>query len=335
MSNNGTIHMIGVGSPVVDLVVEVNESLLASVPGQKGGMELVDSEAMTTLLNLVKGTPVKAPGGSAGNTTFALAHMGMNCSFMGKIGHDDNGTYYKDFFNRIGGDCSRFKLAGDAATASCLSLVTPDSERTMRTDLGAAMTFSPDDIQPDDFRDCLHVHAEGYLLFNPTLILAVLKSAKAAGCRVSLDLGSFEVVEHAHDMLTGLLENYVDVVFANEEEAAVFCGSKDPEVGLAELAKRCDIAAVKLGKEGALVRDAGGTHHVPAFRTERAIDTTGAGDYWAAGFLYGLLKGYPVDTCAALGALMGRHVVEHMGADLPEPVWQNVMNEMNAIITKS
>ncbi|MFW6333060.1 MAG: adenosine kinase [Thermodesulfobacteriota bacterium] len=331
---NDRIHMIGVGSPVVDLVIEVPEQVVKSVPGQKGGMELVDSRTMSSLLAMIGGQPVKATGGSAGNTTFALSSMGLRCSFMGKLGRDENGAYYRDYFKQIGGDCSRFKLDGDAATASCLSLVTPDSERTMRTDLGAAMAFSPEDIHPEDFAGCDHVHVEGYLLFNPELILAVLKAAKEAGCRVSLDLGSFEIVDHAREALPGILENYVDVVFANEEESAVYCGKDDPEYGLEELGKLCSIAAVKLGKKGALVRDAAGAHHVPAFMTDRAVDTTGAGDFWAAGFLYGLINHHPVDACAKTGALLGRHVVEHLGAALPLKAWRNIMEETNQILNR-
>ena len=204
----------------------------------------------------------------------------------------------------------------------------------MRTDLGAAMSFSPKDILPRDFADCDHVHVEGYLLFNPELILEVLKAAKEAGSRVSLDLGSFEVVDHAREILPGLLRNYVDVVFANEEEAAVFCGKDDPELGLEELGKLCSIAAVKLGKKGALVRDATGAHRVPAFLTNGAIDTTGAGDFWAAGFLYGLINNYPVAACASTGALLGRHVVEHMGATLPVDTWKIVLEETNQLLNR-
>lgn len=331
---NEEIQMIGVGSPVVDLVAEVDETVVKAVPGQKGGMELVDSRTMASLLKMIDSPPVKATGGSAGNTTFALASMGLRCSFMGKLGRDENGAYYSDYFSKIGGDCSRFKLDGDAATASCLSLVTPDSERTMRTDLGAAMAFSPADVSPKDFAGCGHVHVEGYLLFNPELILAVLKAAKEAGCRISLDLGSFEVVDHAREMLPGLLKNYVDVVFANEEEAAVYCGQDDPEIGLGELGKLCSIAAVKLGKQGALVRDVAGMHRVPAFLTNRAVDTTGAGDYWAAGFLYGLLNKYPVDACARTGALLGKHVVEHLGAALPDSTWKTILEETNQVLNR-
>ncbi len=328
------VQVIGVGSPVVDLVAEIDDARLKSVPGKKGGMELVDADTISSLLALVENRPVKAPGGSAGNTTFALARMGMSCAFMGKVGRDENGEFYRDLFEDIGGDISRFKNHDTRPTARCLSLVTPDSERTMRTDLGAAAGFSPEDLTPEDFAGCRHAHVEGYLLFNRELLDAVLKSAKAAGCTVSLDLGSFEVVEAARDILPKVLENYVDVVFANEEEAAAFSGSNDPKAGLAALRALCDVAAVKVGKDGAWVQDGGAPCHVPAMPTDKILDTTGAGDYWAAGFLFSHLNGYPVITSARLGALLGKHVIAHYGAALNRRTWGEIIGESTILLSQ-
>lgn len=330
--NNTKIEMIGVGSPVVDLIAEVTDEVLLSVPGKKGGMELVDTPSLQKLLGLVSDLPVKAAGGSAGNTTFALGQMGIRCAFMGKLGQDENGEYYQTLFRELGGDISRFKTDSSGATACCISFVTPDSERTMRTDLGAAMRFSPADLSPADFEGCGHVHVEGYLLFNRELLMAVLKSAKSAGSRVSLDLGSFEVVEAAKDILPEILEHYVDLVFANEEEAEVFCGDSDPKKGLMALGELCEIAAVKIGRDGAWLKDGRGSVHVPAFLTDKAIDTTGAGDFWAAGFLYGHLRGHSLAVCGRIGALLGKHVVQYLGASLPHVAWDEIMNEIKNII---
>ncbi len=328
------VQVMGIGSPVVDFVVETDDEFLATLPGQKGGMELVDSPTLKALLKSIKETPVKAPGGSAGNTTFALARMGMACSFMGKVGRDENGDYYKNLFKEVGGDLSRFKSDGSDPTACCVSLVTPDSERTMRTDLGAAMTFSPADIGADDFKECRHVHAEGYLLFNRDLLMAVLKAAKAAGCTVSLDLGSFEVVEAAKDILPEILEAYVDIVFANEEEAAAFTGSKDPKTGLDALGHLCRVAAVKVGKEGAYLKDETGTTHVPAMPVDKVVDTTGAGDYWAAGFLFAHLNGYSLTKAGCVGSLFGKHIIACMGADLPADTWGDIIAETTLLLSK-
>jgi len=132
------VQVIGVGSPIFDFVAEVEEETITQIRGEKGGMELVDSTLLRTFLGFAGGEPIKTPGGSAGNTTFALTRMGMYCAFLGKLGDDQNGRYYKTLFNEIGGDCSRFKTDRSQPTACCVSLVTPDSERTMRTCLGAA-----------------------------------------------------------------------------------------------------------------------------------------------------------------------------------------------------
>jgi sugar/nucleoside kinase (ribokinase family) len=329
-----TVQVIGVGSPVVDFVIETDDEFLATLPGRKGGMELVDSPTLRALLKSIKDAPVKAPGGSAGNTTFALARMGMPCGFMGKVGRDDNGDYYKTLFKEVGGDVSRFKTDGADPTACCVSLVTPDSERTMRTDLGAAMGFSPADIGADDFKGCRHVHVEGYLLFNRELLFAVLEAARASDCTVSLDLGSFEVVDAAKDILPGILKEYVDIVFANEEEAAAFSGSRDPETGLAALGHLCRVAAVKVGKDGAYLKDESGTTHVPAMVVDKVIDTTGAGDYWAAGFLFAHLNGYSLTKSGCVGALFGKHVIGCMGADLPADVWGDIIAETTLLLSK-
>lgn len=322
------IRFIGVGSPVVDFVVDITEEKLASIPGEKGGMKLVDSQTMQQLLELVGRGPVRSPGGSAGNTTFALARMGIACSFLGKLGTDEHGSYYRDAFREVGGDCSRFKTTASAPTARCLSLVTPDSERTMRTDLGAAMTLASEEVSPEDFSGCSLAHIEGYLLFNRDLLMSVLNAAREAGCRISLDLGSFEVVETARDILPDLLEQYVDIVFANEDEAAHFCGDHNPETGLEELGNLCATAAVKLGENGAWVKNDHETISVPAIRVDDVLDTTGAGDYWASGFLYGYLNGRSLADCGRMGALLGAHVVQYHGAILPSSAWKTILKEM-------
>ncbi len=329
-----SVQVIGVGSPVVDFIAEIEEGLLTKVGGEKGGMELVDADTLASLLALVGAMPVKAPGGSAGNTTFALAQMGMACAFMGKVGRDENGAFYQGIFKELGGDCSRFKTDGRDPTATCVSLVTPDSERTMRTCLGAAMAFSPDDIVSGDFAGCRHAHVEGYLLFNRELLGAVLEATRAAGCTVSLDLGSFEVVRAAKDMLPEILDKYVDIVFANEEEAAAFCGHEDPQKGLAALSALCAVAAVKVGKEGAWLRNGRGEVRVPAMPADRVLDTTGAGDYWAAGFLFSHLNGYPLITSGRVGALLAKHVIGHMGAFLPRESWGRIIGEKTVLLSQ-
>ncbi len=324
-------NVIGVGSPIVDLLAHVDDAFLAACTGTKGGMELVDHALLCGLLERLPAPPAVAPGGSAANTIFALARLGVPAAFVGKLGRDEPAQHYLEAFTRLHGDVSRFKTCDRSATARCLSLVTADGERTMRTCLGAAANLSAEDLCPADFEGFDHAHVEGFLLFNPDLTRAALQSAQAAGCTVSLDLGSFEVVRAAGQELRGLLEEFVDMVFANEEEAEAFCGDTDPEHALNELAAFCETAVVKLGAAGSLIQDASGRTAVEARRVSPVVDTTGAGDFWAAGFLYGALSGLPPAECGQLGSLLGAEVVQHLGADLPAERWQAVTGQLRNI----
>ena len=316
--------VLGVGSPIVDLLAQVDDAFLSTVPGRKGGMELVDPATMDGILARLPKAPARAPGGSAGNTVCAMARAGAACAMLGKTGSDEAAAYYKEAFAAIGGDVSRFKTDATAPTARCLSLVTPDSERTMRTDLGAALKMGAGDVVPADFSGIELVHIEGYLLFNPDLLNAVLAGAAKVHATVSLDLGSFEVVNATKPLLTTVLRNSVDIVFANEDEAAAFTGDRDPHAALGALSQLCDIAAVKLGAKGALVARGTERAEVPVVPAPRVIDTTGAGDFWAAGFLVGWLQKRDIAACGRLGSLFGSEVVRHLGAGLDSAGWDRV-----------
>ena len=320
--------IIGVGNPIVDAIALVEEAYLSQIDGDKGGMVLVNEDIISGLIASLPAAPVPAPGGSAGNTLFALAKMGASCSFLGKIGNCEEGAFYRDSFAKLGGDITRFKV-GSVSNGRCLSLVTPDGERTMRTDLGAAMSLSPDEISVSDFADCTHAHIEGYLLFNESLMLRVIESAKEAGCTISLDLASFEVVNATKSILPDILRNYVDIVFANEEEAAAFTEINEDYSAMAlELAEHCEIAAVKVGAHGSYIAHRGSVEKIEPVPAERVIDTTGAGDLWAAGFLFGWTQNRPLTECAKIGSILGAAVVQEQGSTLPPKVWQDILNQI-------
>ncbi|MFO8028052.1 MAG: adenosine kinase [Opitutales bacterium] len=325
---NATATIIGVGSPIVDSIAQVEESFLEQVGGDKGGMLLTDTATLSDLIRRIGKKPYACPGGSAGNTLFTLARMGASTSFLGKIGNCERGRFYRDSFSRLGGDAKGFKT-GEIPNGHCLSLVTPDGERTMRTDLGAAMTLHPDEISAGDFAACTHAHIEGYLLFNAELMQRVIESAKEAGCSISLDLASFEVVEASRDILPGILKDYVDIVFANEEEAAAFTGLTDDYAAMAEqLATFCDAAAVKVGAKGSYVASGQTVEKVEPVPAARVVDTTGAGDLWAAGFLYGWTRKQPLRECARIGSILGSAVVQTQGTELTDAVWARVMQNI-------
>jgi len=314
------VDLIGVGSPIVDILTRVNDSFIAGIEGEKGGMVLVNDEEIQTLLKQLPEEKHTSPGGSAGNTIFAAAHLGVKTAFLGKIGNDDSAHFFRKELLAAGGQDIHLKV-GDIANGQCISMVTPDSQRTMRTNLGAAMTLSPDEITVEDFMDCKMAHIEGYLLFNPALIHKVLDSAKAAGCKISLDLASFEVVGAAKNDLPEILKKYVDIVFANEDEAAALLDSRNYKKMAAQLGEWCDIAVVKMGKDGAYIAHKNEVIHTEALVVEETIDTTGAGDLYAGGFLSACLKGKLLKEAGQQGSRLGAAVVQVMGTQLSQSTW--------------
>ncbi len=321
-----TLDLIGVGSPIIDLLATVKDDFLHNVRGAKGGMVLVDDAEMDSILARIDTDDIViAPGGAAANTTFAATRLGLRTAFVGKLGNDDNAQFYQICYTKQGGDCSRFKFNPDKTSARCLSLITPDGQRTMRTNLSAASDLEPTDITNDDFTDASHVHIEGYLLFKRNLLESALEKIKAAGCTVSLDLGSFEVVNDCKTILPAILENYVDIVIANEDEAYAFTGEKDSRKSLDLLSKYCSFAAVKMGKDGALLSNRSDVVKAEPVRVSKVVDTTGAGDLWASGFLYGFVKKLPLDKCGQIASIMGANAVECIGAcTFDEERWSHI-----------
>ncbi|MCP3967746.1 MAG: adenosine kinase [Lentisphaerae bacterium] len=325
MTSNKKI--MGAGSPIVDLLVNVEDRFLDTIEAEKGGMVLVDSSGMDQLLAQVPVAPSIAPGGSAGNTIFGIAKLGMEASFLGKLSDDENGKYYSNKLVELGGSDKAFHILPGTATGRCLSMVTPDSERTMRTDLGAASTLSAEDITDADFEGIDHVHIEGYLLYLEGVTEKILATAKKHGCTVSLDLATFELIRMKRDVLPQLLKDYVDVVFANEDEAGEFVGEKSPEEQAEALFEMCPVAAVKLGEKGCCLRDKTGIYRVDA-NLVKPVDTTAAGDLWASGFLYGWLNDCPLETCGKFGSVTAAEVVQVMGSQITEANWLKIRQEL-------
>jgi sugar/nucleoside kinase (ribokinase family) len=309
----------------MDLVAQVPETFLSRIAGAKGGMELVDQDEMQRILSLLESEPACTTGGSAANTTLNLTRLGLRTTFLGKLGNDGLAQTYRRRFENLGVDPSRFKTAA-LPNARCLALITPDAQRTMRTCLAAAMTLAPSDISAADFRGCRHAHVEGYIVFNQTLADAVLDAARAAGCTVSLDLASFEVVKASRDWLLSQFRRGMDIVFANEDEIrALFPDDASDYPALARrLANLGVLAAVKVGKDGAWLAQGGALHGVLPVRVSDLVDTNGAGDAWASGFLYGHLSGWPLPDCGALASLMGAETVRHLGPIIPDAAWPAV-----------
>ena len=311
--------LIGVGSPIMDLLARVpDEFLQKNIAGEKGGMVLVDDPEIERITALLDRAPAQATGGSAANTAYNAARLGLRATFLGKLGNDAIARSYRETFERAGVDGSRFKT-GAQPNARSMIMVTPDAQRTMRTCLGAAMTLAPEEISPADFAGCQHAHIEGYLVFNQALADKVLASARAAGCTTSLDLSSFEVVNASRDWLFEHFRRGIDIVFANEDEIRTLF--QDTTSGFATLTQRLAghgvLAAVKVGQEGAWIAHGPALHRIAAVPAAKVVDTNGAGDAWAAGLLFGHLRGWSLPDAGALASLLGSETVTHLGPLIP------------------
>lgn len=330
--------LIGVGAPIMDLVATVPESFLAHTAGEKGGSVNVAPEEIARLIALLPSPPAPTPGGSAANTTFNAARLGLRTTFIGKLGGDDTARAYRARFASGGVDTQRFKHS-PLPNARCLIFTTPDAQRTMRTELGAVFSFSPDEVSAADFTGCRLAHIEGYIVFNRPLADAVLAAARAAGCKISLDVASFEIVRMARDWLLGQLKTGLDLVVANEDEIRELFPDlpattpEDYAAHARRLASFGGTAAVKLGKDGAWIARGTELHRIAPVAIADAIDSNGAGDAWAAGFLSAYLRGLPLPACGTVASILGAETVRHMGPIIPDQPWSVVATQARKILT--
>lgn len=318
--------VIGIGNALVDVLAKASgESILEELQLPKGSMQLIDTERYRSIGRRLASMPTEqATGGSAANTILALAHLGTQPGFIGKIGNDEYGRFFADNFHTHG--VRPFLLRDELPTGVASTFITPDGQRTFGTYLGAAARLQPTDIAPAYFEGYDYFYIEGYLVQNHALIEQATDMAREAGLEVCLDLASYNIVEADRDFFAHLLTK-TDIVFANEEEAHAFTG-KAPREALDELAALCHTAVVKTGADGAWASRGGETVQVPAMRVDHVADTTGAGDFFAAGFLYGAATGCPLADCARIGSLLAARVIQTVGTALPPAAWEAVKAEI-------
>lgn len=314
--------ILGIGSALVDILTQIpNEQILKELNLPKGSMTYVDAptsvkigEQLAYLGNQM------ASGGSAANTMSGLAKLGIEAGFLSKIGKDEVGQFFEKQMNDS--HVQPLMLKSDTPSGRVQALVTADGERTFATCLGAAAEMCADDIRPELFEGWDIFYVEGYLVANPTMLRKAIETAKAQGMTIAIDLASYNVVEESREFLLELVNNYVDIVFANEQEAKALTGL-EPEAALHNIAERCDIAVVKIGAKGAYIQRGNETATIPPMNAD-VVDTTGAGDMWAAGFLAGLVKGKDLQTCGMMGAIVAKNIIEVVGAKMDDARWENI-----------
>jgi len=322
--------VLGIGNALTDILLQIEQDdILMKLNLPKGSMQLVDNEKLAEISSEVGHYAKKmATGGSASNTINGITRLGATAGFIGKIGKDEIGAFFTH--DTINNGVSTHLLQSESGSGCCTVLVSADGERTMCTFLGAASELSATDLNVDIFRGYDFFHIEGYLVFNEDLILSAVKLAKEADLKVAIDLASYNVVEAKLDFLTDLVSKYVDIVFANEEEAKAFTG-QEPEMALHTIANMCEIAIVKVGKDGSFIKKGDEVVKIMP-RTSNCIDTTGAGDLYAAGFLYGLACNYSLEVSGKIGSLVSGNVVEVLGAKMTEEVWDSIYNDVKQIV---
>ena len=315
--------ILGIGSTLVDILSQVpNEEVLNELNLPKGSMTYVninDAVSIGERLAQQYGSQ-RAAGDSAANTMSGLARLGAKAGFLTMMGNDEMGQFFTNEMTRTG--VEMLALKSNTPTGRVIAMVTPDGERTFATCLGASIELSPDDIKPELFDNWDIFYIEGYLVANPDMLRKAISTAKDKGMKIAIDLASYNVVEESRDFLLELVNNYVDIVFANEQEAFALTGM-EPENALHYIAERCDIAVVKIGAKGAYIQRGNEIVTIPPMKAD-VVDTTGAGDMWAAGFLAGLVKGENLQKCGMMGAIVAKNIIEVMGAKMDDERWDNI-----------
>lgn len=308
--------IIGIGNAITDIMTVLpDENLLKQINFPKGSMQLVDEKTIQHIENLTTKFPKSLKsGGSVANTMYGIASFNFPTAYIGKIGHDEIGQFYKSDMEHQGVKC-HFSMS-ELTSGKAIAMITPDSERTFATYLGAASELKPEEINDSWLDSYAIMHIEGYLIFNRDLVIKVAQMAKEKGMLISYDLASYNIVTENIDFIKEFTKEYVDIIFANEEEAKAFTG-KAPKEALNEMSEFCQYAIVKVGKEGSLIKHNQSIYEIPAIKAN-AIDTTGAGDWYASGFLYGICNMLSIEKSGKIAALLAGNVIEHIGAKIPQ-----------------
>ena len=311
-----TYDVIGVGNAIVDVLSPTEDGFLTQHGLDKGMMTLIDTDQAAALYDAM-GPGIEASGGSAANTLAGIASLGGNGAYLGKVRNDTLGRVFSHDIKAIGVDYRTPPATDGAATARCLIFVTPDAQRTMQTYLGISVELGPDDIDEGAIADSRITYLEGYLFDPPAAKQAFVKAAEiahAAGRKVALTLSDPFCVDRHRAEFMHLISGHVDIVFANEEETKSLFEVDDFDAALQRIRGHCDIAALTRSEKGSVIVAGNDIHVVDAAPVGKVVDTTGAGDLFAAGFLYGLTRDLSLVDCGRIGGLAAAEIIGHYGA---------------------
>mgnify|MGYP000926518190 FL=1 len=317
------------GNALVDIITQLeSDSILETLNLPKGSMQLVDSDVSKMVQNATSALKSSLQtGGSAANTANGIANLGVGSAFIGMVGEDKLGEFYINDMveNSIE---PRFFKSKTTSTGCAVALVSKDGERTFATYLGAAIELRAELLRKELFQGYDYFHIEGYLIVNNDLIRKAIELAKQEGLKVSIDFASYNVVEENLDFLKEICKS-VDIIFANEQEAKAFT-NKEAEDSIEEISQICEIAVVKIGKKGSLIKS-GDKKVIIGKRERTCVDTTGAGDMYAAGFLAGLCEGRSLEVCGQMGSILASEVIEVYGAKMDSLTWDRIKKEISSL----
>lgn len=323
-------NILGIGNALVDILTQIpDDNILEQLQLPKGTMHHVDAATSLRYGEILKQYGcAMAAGGSTANTMSGAAKLGVETGYIGKVGRDERGRFFESAMRETG--VKPMLLTTDTPTGCAEAIISKDCERTFATYLGAALELNAEDIQPEMFDGWDIFYVEGYLLQNHALLDKILPMAKAKGLKVALDMASYNIVEDNHDYMRQITKDYLDIVFANKDEALAFSHLDTPEAALADLASMCDIAIVKVGAEGSLIQGGNEVVTIGPIPAD-VIDTTGAGDLWASGFMAGFVQGKSLKQCGLMGATLAANIIEVIGAKMDEKRWQKILDSLEVL----
>lgn len=316
--------VLGIGNALVDILTRIDsDDILNELNLPKGSMQLVDEKVSAYIgEKLGKYESSMSPGGSTANTIHGLAKCGIPTGYIGYVGNDEVGRFFENAMREVG--VKPIVFHSDVSSGTARAIVSSDGERTFATHLGAGAMLDETLLTQEIFQGWDYCFIEGYLIANRALVKKIIGLAQNAGCKIIIDLASYNVVDENRDFLMEILPD-IDIVFANEEEAKSLTGST-PDEALELISKYCEMAVVKLGKKGSLIKKCDKKVVVECNKVN-VVDTTGAGDMYAAGFLAGLINGFTLEQCGALGSCLAENVIQVMGAKMGEDRWQSIKQQ--------